>query len=209
MLFDGRNNPRSIRKGDAIGRISGMYIGAAAQIKDTVITNAKLVSPPSTTLVAETVLGSANQTIAVTGLDLDTDDGYFIEIYVKQATAAAGKTALYCNADFTAGNYTELCAYHATATTTMVGTTAGDPYLTGALSTNQNQPLTMQLWMRNDVDSKVSCNGIGWTSGAANYVFLVHWLWNTTSTNVTTLSVISDQVNGFATGSYVRIYKVD
>lgn len=177
----------------------GTYVGSANQI-------ATGIGVPS--LKASTTLGAPATSLTVSGLDLDTDKTYYVEICLKHVDAVAGNISMFCNADTTAGNYLELVSTHASATTTCTGTTSADAILCGGNTILQNQPFYAYLWIRNDYGVNPVALGFGWTSGAANYALQIWWKWSTASTNVTSLTFTDNKASGLGTGSYVNIYRV-
>ena len=163
-----------------------------------------------TGVATASVAGSAATTLAVSGLDLNTDERYFIELDLKNATTSTALLSLYYNADTTAANYNRQAL---TISSTSVTGSRGNDGQIGAMDSNTASTgsgnYIAQAWLRNDIDVHPCLNLSCLRSGNSNILLqqIVHE-WRTASTNVTGITISSSVANALAVGSKITIWKV-
>ena len=156
------------------------------------------------TLVGQsTVVGSAATTITVSGLNLDADDTYVIQLALKNATTGAFNASLFYNSDTTAANYV------ADVTTNGGAVQANNAIFLGAAASSSmeavmlgmiNRPVTrvmavMLLAQSNNTSASTR------QQGAAH-------MWATTATNVTGITISSSVANTLDIGSKLTVFKL-
>lgn len=149
------------------------------------------------------VTGSAASSLAVSGLDLDTDKMYLVKGIFKNATGSASDIALYYNSDTTATNYYR------------EGFTANNATLTGSRANNglccvltASQSSNFLTWIFKDFDGiprAFSFTIRGTPSGVILQFFMHGW---TASTSVTGTTFSASVANSLSVGSTVHIYKI-
>ncbi len=152
-------------------------------------------------LIAETVLSADATDIAVSGLNLDADGPYFVEVSVANATASALTASLYYNADTTDANYDR------SLSTDGVGG-AGSNAAVFDLDASTTAHGYWEGNLLRGVGGRVSAllRGGRSTSTAATVQHGSH-SWVTTATNVTSLTLRSSVASGFKAGSLVRVLR--
>jgi hypothetical protein len=149
--------------------------------------------------VAEQVVaGAAATSITVSGLDIDTDEKYVLEVHVDNGTGSTALVSLYFNADTTAGNYRRFTTTGAAATN--ASTAEMDGFFAGECG-------NYEISVRRDFDGNARAM---WTLSRATGANMwrsgsVYW---TTVANITSITIQSSVASAFSIGSRVRVWKV-
>lgn len=153
--------------------------------------------------VGGTTLGAAATDITVSGLDLATDEDYVVYLVTKNATGSTTFPSLYYNADTTATNYH--VSLSTVNNTTLAGQRANDAILGGFLTTEN---YFARLEIRRDVDGNPrALYSVNRGPGSAGILITGMHIRNNTA-NVTSLTFRSSVALAFASGSYVKVFKV-
>lgn len=144
----------------------------------------------------------ASTSIIVTGLDLDTDGDYELDIYLTNATASTALVSLYYNADTTATNYdrSKLGFNH----TTLTGGRANDAVM-GVMNPSTIAFYKVNVSVR---AGRVFCitQGMEKTTTTLEWSSFAHQ-WRTVGTNVTALTFTSSVASSIGIGSIVKVWK--
>lgn len=149
------------------------------------------------------VAGSAATSVTLSGLDLASDQCYFILFAFDNATASLANLSLQFNGDTTATNYyTQFITGDSTATTAARQNSA----LFCSLSANETN--TGYFFMRADLDGRPRTLALNNREAPSLLrVQFANHVW-TTAANVTSITISSSVANALAVGSTVRIFKV-
>lgn len=157
---------------------------------------------PSAYVGETTVTGSAATQMQVTGLDLSTDQEYYIRAEVKNANA--GTMAIYFEVNgstTTTGYYREVIAGN---NTTLAGQRDNAPTLRTALT---GEVMSFRLWLALDFNGKPR---MSWISGYSAGSTLQHasgsWLFNTAG-NVTSVEIVGASASSLAVGSKMKVFR--
>lgn len=157
---------------------------------------------PSAYVGETTVTGSAATQMQVTGLDLSTDQEYYIRAEAKNANA--GTMAIYFEVNgstTTTGYYREVIAGN---NTTLAGQRDNAPTLRTALT---GEVMSFRLWLALDFDGKPR---LSWISGYSAGSTLQHasgsWLFNTAG-NVTSIEIVGASATSLAVGSKMKVFR--
>ena len=157
---------------------------------------------PSAYVGETTVTGSAATQMQVTGLDLSTDQEYYIRAEAKNANA--GTMAIYFEVNgstTTTGYYREVIAGN---NTTLAGQRDNAPTLRTALT---GEVMSFRLWLALDFDGKPR---LSWISGYSAGSTLQHasgsWLFNTAG-NVTSIEIVGASAASLAVGSKMKVFR--
>ena len=157
-----------------------------------------------TTFVAQnTVTGAAATTLSISGLDLDADECYLIQIDGDNPTGSTANLSLYFNADTTSSNYWVQVGAHNAATTTAARNNNGiflTPLTTESFASNltlrknfDDFAKTMFQATRGDSTSMIESHGVHQWADAAN---------------ITTIVLSSSVASALAIGTRIRIWKL-
>lgn len=150
-----------------------------------------------------TVAGSAATTISLTGLDLDADEQYVIELSLKNALGSTSNVQLRYNGDITGGtNFDEQRA--SVSNTSFSGTRANDGLI---FQMPANATVNASGRIRKDLDGKASSIWQAREGATTAIVLRIAAHHYRTAGNVTEID-ITTAVNGFAVGSYMEVWKV-
>lgn len=153
-------------------------------------------SGPLSFISDTTVAGSAATNITVSGLDIDTDKGYMVQIALAGAAAGAATLNIFFNADTTAANYRRSINGTPGSNAAFAGLDNGQPGLwTGYL---RRCPVTGRIIFTTQGGRFVS-------TGSLDYSSTVIWQ---TSANLTSFTVNSSVANQIAIGSSVRLWRL-
>ena len=148
------------------------------------------------------VTGSAATQMQVTGLDLSTDQEYYIRAEVKNANA--GTMAIYFEVNgstTTTGYYREVIAGN---NTTLAGQRDNAPILRTALT---GEVMSFRIWLALDFNGKPR---LSWISGYSAGSTLQHasgsWLFNTAG-NVTSIEIVGASATSLAVGSKMKVFR--
>lgn len=148
------------------------------------------------------VTGSAATQMQVTGLDLSTDQEYYIRAEVKNANA--GTMAIYFEVNgstTTTGYYREVIAGN---NTTLAGQRDNAPILRTALT---GEVMSFRIWLALDFNGKPR---MSWISGYSAGSTLQHasgsWLFNTAG-NVTSVEIVGASASSLAVGSKMKVFR--
>lgn len=141
-----------------------------------------------------------------TGIDGDTDEEYYVVYrFVKDAS---GAQSCYLRPNAVTTNQRNRARYVGSSEGTL-NDTAG-----GILLSNNGGAAgdvdTGVIWIHAD-KAKIRTAESSWTQAASGgdcFRIMVGWIWNETSTNITSWRWISTATNGIGVGSYMRIYRV-
>lgn len=157
---------------------------------------------PSAYVGETTVTGSAATQMQVTGLDLSTDQEYYIRAEVKNANA--GTMAIYFEVNgstTTTGYYREVIAGN---NTTLAGQRDNAPTLRTALT---GEVMSFRIWLALDFNGKPR---MSWISGYSAGSTLQHasgsWLFNTAG-NVTSVEIVGASASSLAVGSKMKVFR--
>ena len=153
-------------------------------------------------LVGSTTLGSSNQDISVSGLDIANDGMYMVVLNLKNSGATVGNVFPLFNGDTTSANYDSQVSFVSAASVS--AGRANNPRLMDIIASSI---AVGTFFMVRDVDGLTSIFGKGRDSGTTAirmFDSVVGWR---TNANVTTLT-IRHSTSTFATGSYVKVYKI-
>jgi hypothetical protein len=154
--------------------------------------------------VGETDLSAgASQTLDSSTLDLNTDELYFVKILIKQITNT-GTISIYMNDDTTAANY--YSAYHKAYHSTLTGSKQNSAILDTGHSANEIAEYTGFLYRNADGLVTLDLKG-GKGSGNSMGITTNRIEWQTTSTNVTGIKIISSAVN-LGTDTKLSVWKI-
>lgn len=151
---------------------------------------------------SNTVAGSAATTLAVTGLDLNTDLRYWVEIEINSAGSSPGFNLTY-NADTTAANYD--CQLFESAGTGNAASRVNTSNIFNGLGTNL--PCSFDGVIRINAEARPRML-YEYASGSAANVKRGHGVhtWRTASTNVTGLTLSCSVANGLEIGTSINVY---
>ena len=149
-----------------------------------------------------TVTGSAATSMQITGLDLSTDQEYYIRAEVKNANA--GTVAFYFEVNgstTTTGYYRQVIAG---SNTTLAGQRDNAPTLRTALT---GEVMSFRIWLALDFNGKPR---MSWISGYSAGSTLQHasgsWLFNTAG-NVTSVEIVGASASSLAVGSKMKVFR--
>lgn len=149
------------------------------------------------------VAGAAATTLAITGLDLNTDGQYNIRVELDNATASASSISFYFNADTTAGNYDRQLLTVDNATNT--GSRANSAVCAGQAA---NGTTSMDITVRKRVDGVIVAHITGSRGDTTALLLQMGAVsWRTTGTNVTGFTISSSVASSLAIGSIIRVWK--
>lgn len=149
-----------------------------------------------------TVSGAAASSITVSGLDLSAAGGYRVVVGLKNALGSSINILLYYNGDTTPGNYDRLLM---TASSSGAPVIRSDDAAIGSISAGSSAD--------GHIDILPSLDGV--PSAAARItrdrstalaMHLGSHVW-TSATNVTSITIQSSVANGFAVGSYMKVFR--
>jgi hypothetical protein len=187
------------------GDVAAIVLGTGLTMTGTTLA-ASGSAGAMTYIGAATVSGAAATTLAISGLDLDADTLYFVQIEVGNATGSALILSLYYNADTTATNY-DIQAFLASGTSPSPGRANSAAFM--GVAANASASINGFI-TKNPTGTRVSSE---WRARqdhttAINLRTCAH-LWRTTGTNVTGLTLSSNVANSLAIGTVIRVWKID
>jgi hypothetical protein len=152
------------------------------------------------------VAGSAATSITVSGLDLDTDESYFVELALQNVNGTLAEVRLFYNGDTTTSNY-----HYGQSLVTGAGvasTGSGTDAYVIPLNASGDCVATTTLPIKRDLTGRARCvfqtNG---TPGGSDFAMAIRSHRWATVANVTSITFTSSVATAFAVGSYVRIWK--
>jgi len=150
------------------------------------------------------VAGAAATNLAISGLDLDTDETYYVEVKLKNATASGASISLYYNADTTDSNY-HRCAM-SVSNTTIAGARANNAFVGTMDASTQS---TIAGFIFKDFDARPRAR-LNYERGNTTTIVMgmSQHQWATAGTNVTGITISSSVANSLAIGSSIRVYRV-
>jgi len=153
------------------------------------------------------VTGSASTTLTISGLDLDSDEHYLVELKLQNAGSSLMTLRLTYNADTTVTNYW----YQATGANngSVYGGRSNDPHI-GEILASSGSTFTATANLMRNAAGRVNFEGSiaqGDLSVARN--FLINHSWVTTGVNVTSLTLTTTVAGGLAVGSRIRIWRLN
>lgn len=155
-------------------------------------------------LVARETVGTATTDVDFTGLDLESDQTYFVVWYLKNASGASILNAsIYFNSDTNALNYyTQEALYVAAAVN---AARANNAIMTSITANNSGMGY---FWIKKVTGESARVDGQVVDRDGANVIGgakMHNW---TNTANVTSIKVRSNLANGIDAGSVIELYKV-
>lgn len=154
--------------------------------------------------IAEVVVGSAQQDIDFTGLDLDTDRVYIIELVMKPNATTDSTVYLYYNADTTAANYQVQysSAIGASITTQFITSNAAIAF--GNITANTAHTYTASLRISKIAGCTPMAHGNSEYTASGNPMHnILNHRWTGTA-NVTSMKL--RHTSNFGAGTVARLY---
>jgi len=150
-----------------------------------------------------TVTGSAATTLALSGLDLATDERYFIEAALDNATGSAADISFFYSGDTTATNY-----YRQSESVSGSGQGSSRVNNAVAIGLPASETASGNGWLMKDRDGKTRLR-FGNNQDQPNAIVLQNFAqaWNSTS-NVTSITLSSSVASALAVGSYIKVWKL-
>jgi len=203
----------------ARGSFIGTFISTASQIKDAIITGAKLVNSTITAtqladnavtegkldfctykLIHTETLASAVTSVQITGLDGDNDKEYMLVLHLKEANVAGN--AIYLRPNNSSFNCSSVF-FWADGSSLSHGSSAAEIRI-GGLSQNAYSNIIVQF----SADSGSGMQRMIHARCAnAATVQECAGKWADTSTNITSLTVVSSGASSIAAGSVIELYR--
>ena len=147
------------------------------------------------------VTGSAATDLPLTGLDLDADDCYYLQIDVVSTTSGASyNMLLYLNGDTTSTNYER------TLTTDGASASAADNPIFGGFADGDLG--RYDLWITRNPSGRIVASASGLRTNGAVLLTQSGGVIYDTSANLTSLTIHSDIASKFAIGTRARIWKL-
>jgi hypothetical protein len=148
------------------------------------------------------VSGAAATDITVSGLDLDTDGTYIVDLVLDNGSVSTTNVSLFYNGDTTVTNYhREFVSF---ANTTVAAARANDANMGSVLTT---ESLTARLTIWRDFDGLPRCLYQASRSGATALVLIHGTHHRTSSANVTSLTINSSIASAFSINSRVSVWR--
>lgn len=156
-----------------------------------------------TSLVAEyEVTGSAAATMPISGLDLNSDIGWHIDVSIVSATSSKTDIQLFVNADTTPTNYVSRYIYSSSSSIATGPVSAS--YIAAASGTTGNVSYsTIDFSIVNGYAAFI-IKELRSNSEAAGVYFNKH---NVSQSNITQLSVVANSGTPLGIGSKIKIYR--
>lgn len=184
------------------GTTLGMGAVADRQVLQRSGTTIVGVSVANAFVDEDEVVGSAATQMQVAGLDLSTDQEYYIRAEVKNANA--GTVAFYFEVNgstTTTGYYRQVIAGN---NTTLAGQRDNAPTLRTALT---GEVMSFRIWLALDFDGKPRMSWIsGYSAGSTIQHASGSWLFNTAG-NVTSIEIVGASASSLAVGSKMKVFR--
>jgi hypothetical protein len=205
----------SAAQGDILYRGSSGWARLPADTDGKVLTTHGAAADPTwetpaggggamTFIAGNTVAGSAATSLTVSGLDLATDQEYYVRIVLGNATGSAANISLFYNADSTSTNYDRQSL--AANNTTISGARANDAIIAG-MAASGNTSVSVRIRRRaNDTVGAIS-EAVRDPTTAILLQYFAH-AWRTTATNVTGITLTSTVANSLSVGSYIQVFRI-
>lgn len=155
-------------------------------------------------LLQTVVLGSNQQDIDFTGLDMDTDQMYEIRLMVSPSTTTNQETFCYYNGDLTAANYQNQFTLASTTTTTAGRASTAAAALGGAPSSTVHTIHAKIFISKTPAHTPILNSVNGYDNGGAVVTSYSHRWGN--SVNVTSIKL--RHTSTFGAGTVAKLYKV-
>jgi hypothetical protein len=158
------------------------------------------------TFVAESVVaGSAATNITISGLDLDADQCYHIQLLIDNATGSNTTINLFFNSDTTTTNYDNESI---TGNGSTISSTRANTASIGGVNSSATAIMETSLKLRRDFDGRPRST---WTLNRENTTAILHQefsqMWRTAN-NVTSITINANVASALSIGSYMRIWKL-
>jgi hypothetical protein len=158
------------------------------------------------TFVAESVVaGSAATNITMSGLDLDADQCYHIQLLIDNATGSNTTINLFFNSDTTTTNYDNESI---TGNGSTISSTRANTASIGGVNSSATAIMETSLKLRRDFDGRPRST---WTLNRENTTAILHQefsqMWRTAN-NVTSITINANVASALSIGSYMRIWKL-
>ena len=172
-----------------------LTIGSLTDESVTVVTGAMVE-------ISKVELTSAATNIDFTGLSINSAGTYVMTLDWVEGASAGNAASLYINGDTTAGNYTS--QFFGASGSSVIASNASGAKTAYALTDSRAQ-YTIDISTAGGYAIWRSRGGYGSTSVAeANYSVS----YSTGISDITQLTLVSDQTGGFGSGTVVRLYKI-
>lgn len=148
------------------------------------------------------VTGAAATSLTISGLDLDADGIYIVEVALENTTASTASIAWTYNADTTAGNYR---VQFISGNGTVAGARVSNAVVTSILA---NECTTTRARITKDRKGRAVMgleSTYGPPSGIIHQFFGHYW---STVANVTSITLTSSVASALAVGSNIKIWKL-
>lgn len=150
------------------------------------------------------VAGAAATTLPLTGLNLDTDQEYYVRIKITNATASNSNISLFFNADTTAANYdSDIFTGNGV---TLSGARANNAIVT-VMSASLSNTISLRIVRSADGFVVTTMDMARNPSSGITYQCTAH-SWRTLATNVTGLTISSSVASALAIGCSIKVWKI-
>lgn len=160
--------------------------------------------------LAEVLVVSPTTDIDFTGLDLDADKFYRLEVVAVPDSTGSHFVSLFYNADYTATNYDR---QQTNSVGSVVSASGGNDAI--IYFTNSIPDTTSDMCFSVDIrkaatgrKASASSNGTGIHSTGVPFVETFGHRWSSTA-NVTGIKLRNSITNGFGAGTLARLYRID
>lgn len=148
------------------------------------------------------VAGSAATNLTISGLDLSADGLYEIEIVGDNALGSSITPTLTINGDTTATNYYRTRVYQ--DSTTVNGVRANNSDTIGLAA---GEAFIFKVTAHLDFDTRPNLRVDGTAGTTTGRDQILGWIYHTTATNLTSLTLTSSTANGLSVGTRIRVWK--
>lgn len=163
------------------------------------------------TLIAEVMVAAARTDIDFTGLDLDADRTYQIQLLMVPSVTGNQNASIFFNGDTADANYRRrrLTSF---ATTSVTGVAGNDAvFVTGTGGSNgaviQPQKTMLQISKVAGVYPMVDARSVGWSGVGQLWIDSIG-VSRMNAENVTSIKLRHNITNGFGVGSFARLYRL-
>lgn len=181
----------------------------------TTITNAIIYderlgsgAPAGLTLIERKILTANATTSTFSGLDGNTDGAYFLRAHIKNNAGADATYTMRPNGLTTNQGHVVLQT-DGTNITTAIGSTLPIGVVQAAAFCDSYTEFNAKANPNSQAYARGGMSRSGGLFTAIDYIILHHLRWNETSTNITSIDIVSNQTNGLGNGSELELYRVN